>query len=284
VFTYQAQNTGTPWGAPVLPGIPVGLTFLAFGGEYTQEGWASLPLLVALVVLGAFGVARGRDEVALDVRGRPDIRPYAIVGGAALVVGLVLNYLAGNAFQPRYSAVVLPFFVLLVARGLLALPGARLPVVALALVVVLGTVGSVRAGVEERTQAGEVADVLLADARRGDLVLYCPDQLGPAVHRLAPDGLDQVTYPELARPERVDWVDYEERLDAVEPADVATAVLERAAGARIWLVRAAGYRTHEGTCESLAEALDAQRTRVVRVVPGDVARRENMALEEFRAR
>ena len=48
-----------------------------------------------------------------------------------------------------------------------------------------------------RTQAGEVAAVLRADAAPGDVVVYCPDQLGPAVHRLAPPGLDEVTYPDV---------------------------------------------------------------------------------------
>ena len=279
-FLYQAERTGTPWGAPVLPGLPIGLTFLAFGGEYTQEGWLTMLLLVALTVVGVFGATSGRD-VALDLRSRPDIRRYAMFGGATLVVGTSLAYLGGTTFQPRYSAVVLPFFVLVVARGIAVLPGPRIGVGALVVVVALSLVGGVRSAVEERTQAGEIADVLHADAATGDVVVFCPDQLGPAVHRLAPRGLDQMTYPALEAPRLVDWVDYQDRLDAADPGAVAERVLERAAGTTVWLVRAAGYRTHEGTCEQLSDGIASARARVARVEPGDLARRENMGLEEF---
>ncbi|HEX5614375.1 MAG TPA: glycosyltransferase family 39 protein [Acidimicrobiia bacterium] len=281
-FLYQAEHTGTPWGAPVLPGIPIGLTFLAFGGEYNQEGWIALLVLVALVIVGTFGTRVGRD-VVLDPLGRPDIRPYAAVGAATLVAGTTLAYVGGTAFQPRYSAVVLPFFVLVVARGLAVLPGPRLAGIAMGLVVVLGLIGGVRSAAEERTQAGEVVDVLEADAAPGDLVVLCPDQLGPAVARLAPRDLDLVTYPTLGDPRFVDWVDYEARLDATDPRDVATRVLARAGDRTVWLVRAVGYRTHEGTCELLSDGIGAERGRVGRVEPGDVARRENMGLEEFPA-
>lgn len=283
-FLYQAEHTGTPWGAPVLPGIPLGLTVLAFAGEFTQEGWAALLVLLPLALVGVFGATSGRYEVALDVRGRPESRWYAVVGVATLVVGAGLTYLAGNAFQPRYSAVVLPFFVLLVARGISVLPGPFVFGGALAVVVVLGAVGGVRAGLESRTQAGEIAEVLDTDASPGDVVVYCPDQLGPAVHRLAPRDLDQVTYPALAAPVLVDWVDYEERLDATRPRGVAERVLERAEGRTIWLVRAAGYRTHDGTCEELSDGIATGRPRVSRVEQDDIGRRENMALEEFPAR
>ena len=39
-----------------------------------------------------------------------------------------------------------------------------------------------------------------------------------AVHRLAPAGLDEITYPEFGSPAFVDWTDYQARLDAVAPA------------------------------------------------------------------
>ena len=98
----------------------------------------------------------------------------------------------------------------------------------LVVVVGLGLVGGLRNATEQRTQAGQVAAVLTAEAQPGDLVVYCPDQLGPSVHRLAPGGLDEVTYPDLTSPAFVDWVDYQERLDAADPAAFADAVVARA--------------------------------------------------------
>jgi len=38
----------------------------------------------------------------------------------------------------------------------------------------------------QRSQAPEVAAVLAAHAKPGDIVAYCPDQLGPALYRLLP--------------------------------------------------------------------------------------------------
>ncbi len=87
--------------------------------------------------------------------------------------------------------------------------------------VALGFVGGGRNVNTNRTQAGQVAAVLREAARPGDLVVYCPDQVGPAVHRLAPPGLDEVTYPAFRGPEFVDWVDYKKRVAAADPASFA---------------------------------------------------------------
>jgi hypothetical protein len=268
-FLSQAEHTGTPWGDPVLPGLPIGETFLGFAGGEEQEGWLLLLLLVPLVVLGVMGRALDDRHVVLDVRTVAEARPAGVVGGATLVAGVSLSWLAGQAFEPRYSAIVFPFFVLLVARGVTTLVDPRVRVAVLAAVVALGAVGGVRNVTEQRTQAGQVAEVLEADARPGDVVAYCPDQLGPAVHRLAPGGLDEVTYPRLEGPARVDWVDYVERVRAADPGTFAEALLARGDGRTIWYVSGPGYPTHAGACEAVADALAAQRTRVPRVAPDE---------------
>ena len=54
----------------------------------------------------------------------------------------------------------------------------------------------------------------------GDLVVYCPDQLGPVGAPARAAGLDEVMYPSFAGPERVDWVDYKKRLAAGRPRRV----------------------------------------------------------------
>jgi hypothetical protein len=151
-------------------------------------------------------------------------RWLGIIGGATLVVGVSLNYLAGQAFAPRYSAIVFPFFALLVGRGLVLLVDGRVRFGAVALIVVFGLIGGLRGTIEQRTQAGQVAHALVASAQPGDLVVYCPDQLGPAVHRLLPDRFEEVTYPAFAGPAFVNWVDYQKRLDATDPAAFATEV------------------------------------------------------------
>jgi len=144
----------------------------------------------------------------------------------------------------------------------------------------------VRNALDQRTQAGEVAAILRAEARPGDVVLYCPDQLGPSVHRIlgGDRGLDEMTFPALSGPERVNWVDYRERIDAADTGAVAARVLERADGARIWYVVSPGYRSVEGRCEELGAALAADRPGAApRVSPDDDGYFEFMGLTEYPA-
>ena len=89
--------------------------------------------------------ARATDDrrIELDLHTQPGARWEAIVGGATLVVGLTLNYVAGGAFQSRYSALVFPFFVVLVARGVTTLADPRVRAGVLVVVLGLGFVGGV---------------------------------------------------------------------------------------------------------------------------------------------
>ena len=95
-------------------------------------------------------------------------------------------------------------------------------------------------------------------ARTGDLVVYCPDQNGPAVSRLLPPSTDQVVYPTLGRPERVDWRDYAQRNAKASPTAFARQVLGRSRGV-LWLVSSTGHLTFGSQCEDLATALAAAR-------------------------
>ena len=124
--------------------------------------------------------------------------------------------------------------------------------------------------VTNRTQAGQVAAVLRADAQPGDLVVYCPDQLGPAVHRLVPPGLDEVDVSRRSgRPAFVDWVDYTTRLARADPQAFAREALARAGNHTLWFVTSPGYITHPVVCETLSTLFAAARRRQVRVGPDE---------------
>jgi len=287
-FLYQRAHTGTPWGTPVLPGIPLGYTLRDFAGGASgtaadrQEGWLLFFILLPMLLLGVF--ARGVDDrhIEVDLHVPRETRLIAFVGGAGLIVALSLNYLAGGAFQSRYSALVFPFFVLLVARGFTTLRDPRVLAVVLAVAIVLGFAGGVRNVITQRTQAGQVAAVIRANAKPGDLVVYCPDQIGPSVHRLVQPGLDEVVYPSFAGPERVDWVDYKKRLAAANPAAFARAALARAGSHTLWYVSAPGYITHVGTCEAISDAFAAVRPRT-QLTLSDVKIFEKPELQMFPA-
>jgi hypothetical protein len=169
------------------------------------------------------------------------------------------------------------------AAGLAALP-VRTALVAVVAAVGLGLgVSALNAVHFQRTQAREVADAIDADgARAGDVVVYCPDQLGPAVDRLLDDDLTGLAYPTLGAPERVDWVDYAERNEAADPARIASAVLERAGDRRIYVVWAGGYKTFGDQCERLLVELSTQRSQRI-LVTSDLGFYEPSALSVFDA-
>lgn len=281
-FLYQRAHTGTPWGTAQLPGVPFGYTLRDFSGGDEQEGWLLLVPLLSLCLLGLFGRATDERRIELDLHTQPGARWEAIVGGATLAVALTLNYLAGGAFQSRYSAVVFPFFVVLVARGVTTLSNPRVRAGVLAVVVGLGFVGATRNVFTNRTQAGQVAAVLRAHAAPGDLVVFCPDQLGPAVHRLIPSDVDQVTYPAFGSPAFVDWVDYTARLGRADPAAFAAEALNRAANHTLWFVTSPGYITHPIVCQVLSSLFAASRRREVRIGPNERFF-EHPGLQEFPA-
>jgi 4-amino-4-deoxy-L-arabinose transferase-like glycosyltransferase len=287
-FLYQRAHTGTPWGLPVLPGIPFGYTLRDFAGGASgasadrQEGWILLFVLLPMLLLGIFGRPVDDRHIDIDVHIPRETRAIAFVGLVGLVVALTLDYLAGGAFQTRYSAIVFPFFILLVARGFTMLTDTRILAAVLGVAILLGFYGGYRNLTTQRTQAPDVAAVLRKDAKPGDVVVYCPDQVGPAVNRLAPSGLDQFVYPSFAGPERIDWVDYKKRLAQADIGAFARTTLERARGHTLWYVSAPGYLTHVGTCEALSNEFANKRERVQRTV-SDPNVFEKPALQMFPA-
>ena len=282
-FLYQRAHTGTPWGVPQLPGIPIGITLRDFSGGNEQEGWILMVIVIGLLALGLFGRATDGRRVELDLHTQPGARWEAIVGAATLVVGLTLNWINGGAFQSRYSALVFPFFIVVVARGITTFSDTRVRAGVLVVVLGLGFVGGGRNVGTNRTQAGEVASVLRANAQPGDVVVYCPDQLGPAVSRLAPPGLDQVTFPKFGSPKFVDWVDYTARLNRADPQAFARDALARAKGHTLWFVTSPGYITHPIVCQTLSTLFATARARDIRVAADDRIF-EHPGLQEFPAR
>ena len=282
-FLYQRAHTGTPWGEPVFPGVPWGYTVRDFAGGPVQEGWLLLLPIIGLLLLGLFGTARDGRRVEIDLHTAPGARWEAIVGGATLLAGFTLNYVAGGAFETRYSAIVFPLFLLVVARGVTTLADPRVQAGVLVVVLGLGFVGGVRNVKTNRTEAGQVAAVLKAQAQPGDLVVFCPDQLGPAVHRLVSAGLDEVTYPFFGSPEFVDWVDYKKRLAQQDPKVFAREALARAGSHTVWLVTTQGYLTHPVVCTTLSTLFASKRPRAQLVAPNERIF-EHPGLQRFSAR
>ena len=184
-FVDQLQHTGTPWGDARLPWVGIADAFAAFaGGDKHGEAFVYLPFLIVLPLLALLGHALDRRRIELDLATRPAVRWELVAAIATLLVGLVASWAGGTAFEGRYASVMFPLLALVTAYGVITFADTRVRAGVLAVVVLLGFAGGVRNFDENRTQASQSADVIDAEAEPGDLVVYCPDQIGPDVSRL----------------------------------------------------------------------------------------------------
>ncbi|HKF91009.1 MAG TPA: hypothetical protein VKC52_05965, partial [Acidimicrobiia bacterium] len=227
-------------------------------------------------------------RIELDARTRPGVRAEAVIWMGTLVLGGAFAFVTRGTFAGRYASVLYPLFVLVVAYGIMVFADKRIRTVLLAIVLIIGLGSVLRVVLDNRTQAGQAADVIRARARPGDVVLYCPDQLGPSVSRLLEGerGLVQLTFPRGDKPQLVDWVDYEQRRHRVNTNAFAQRVLDRAGpDSTIWYVVAVQYRGgNEGRCDAILRSLSAARPGVRQLVEANDKFPEFMGLFEYPGR
>ena len=122
-----------------------------------------------------------------------------------------------------------------------------------------------------------------AGSHPGDVVLYCPDQLGPAASRLLPASLKlrQYVYPDLASPQSVNWVDYAKRQESGDPYALAQQVSQLAGDHTVWLVWENGSRTLGSSCGDLVTEFTRLRGSPFVAVSRDHHISESMSLDEF---
>jgi mannosyltransferase len=298
IFVFQTLHTGTPWTTSASPGDLIGVF-----GDFSGTGpWGALLMFAtfALFLLGTFGrtAAPGTfvtiedpdgfsrpvpagPAVVLELKPRPGTGPLVGIATATLILAVVLGALANAAFVARYTAVVLPLFLLVVSVGVAVIPGRRFRLGCVAVLCLAGLLTGLGENGQPRTQAGKVAAVLNSEAQPGDLVVYCPDQLGPGVDRLLRvAGVDQITFPRAIGPQRVDWVDYKKviaRTDVEQFADSALARL--GTGHTLWLVWRDGYPGLGSDCgylESWLDLLSSPGVTVVRQNGGTYYEYENL--------
>jgi hypothetical protein len=277
----QVGHTGTPWAAAGgLSSIPTALT--AWQGGGTVAAVLLGHALVCLAVVALVAVPADDPTVLRMGRARGPV-PWVllVVAAGTLVVGGLASWVTSSAVSPRYTSVALPAFLALVAVGLAAVPARRVFAGLLAVVVLLGLGVAASKVRTPRTQAGEVA-AALDRAAPGDVVAFCPDQLGPAVSRVAPEGLDLVVHPDLGPADRVDWTDYAQRQEAADPAATAAALDARAGDRTIWVVTGNGFRVpSDADCRALREALAGLRGEPEEVVRRRPSVGEGMRLHRY---
>ena len=183
-----------------------------------------------------------------------------------LFAAIAGGILTASAFSSRYAAVVFLPFLLLVALGTTTLlnptgrgwSSSRLAVVA-------GLVSSAQNVTTQRTQANAVAAAINAQAKPGDIIAFCPDQLGPAVYRADPRPLavrhDHLPRADRARDRRLGRL-RQRRARRATRTPSPTCVLQRAGtGHHIWLVWQPMYQTYGIKCETIATDLLGAATK-----------------------
>jgi uncharacterized membrane protein len=284
-FLFQSKHTGTPWATPANFSAMVNAVS-SFAGGSTNQGRALALMFFALAGLGLFGVATDRRHIDLDIGTRPLGRPLAVAVVGTLGAAIAGGFLTNSAFDARYASVVFIPLILLVAIGLLTLRDRRVRSIVLTLAVVAGLAGSVTNITTNRTQAGQVARAIAHFGRPGDIVAYCPDQLGPAVNRLLPPNRYlQTTFPRGTGPTYINWVDYGAATAAGDPLTFADHLESLAArtGRQIFLVWAPGYQTYGVKCEGIVQTLqnDPRYHPQALVGANDVSFYQPMSLVRF---
>lgn len=277
-FLYQIRHTGTPWGAVASPISGTAAAFVTFGGNTHVMGWS-------LLVMGALAVfAHGLDRrhLEVDLLSRPGVRGEAVLAIAVLVGGLSLSFLQGTTFEGRYAAVIFPLVLLAAAFGVTVFTSRAVRYGVLALLVVGGFWGGASNALRSRTQAFEVANAITPAARPGDMVAYCPDSIGIDVRPLLPADLRQVTFPRFDPPIRINWADYDRRIDAASTKAFARELVARTGPMHdLWFVWAPGVEALSGKCGQVIDALTVLRPHSVRLVEPNPYFFENQGLIRY---
>lgn len=259
---YQSAHTGTPWSQPVRPTVTASMVLTDFAAGTSFPDAPALTAIYALLfAVGLFAVRAHGTEVVLDLRTNRQVRFEAMVVALTLAIGIVIGFATRSAFASRYASVLYPIFLLVVAAGVTRFADRRVRNGVLAVVLLASGLGAVyNAFVFQRTQVRELTDEIRTQGRPGDVVVFCPDQLGPSGSRALGPGFTTLAFPTLDDPARVDWVDYPARNAAADPEAIGNRILERAgADHSIFVVWSGTYRTFEHKCEEMIATISRAR-------------------------
>jgi len=227
------------------------------------------------------GRRRGRGEVVLQTRIAP--LPARLLGVvvATLALAIVVDGIGQQAYAPRYLAMGAGLFLVVVGAGIAVLPSRKARRAMLALLVVAELTVCFDNAWQPRSQADQVADVINAQARSGDVVVYCPDQLGPSTSRLVHTPARQVVFPDFAAPGIVDWVDYRQRIKTADPRSFAAAVDRIAGKHHVWLVWSLQVKPLTEACAGLIDHFVATRGVPTQAVTRHPEFSETMSINDY---
>jgi len=260
IFMEQLAHTGTPWSDAPRPTVVAALALESYGGGRGSEALLVAVVKVALAALGLFSrKERSKEEliVVLGPTRHGFLKISAVVGALAILLGVLVSLFFDSAFQGRYGVFAFIPLVLAVGAGLSQLPR-RSGIVLLVVLSLISVVSVARELSRDRSQIGEIAVSIERNGTVGDSVIFCPDQLAPAAHRVLGDEFNLYAYPNLDDGNTVDWYDYELRNANSDPSEIAERILSlHIPEQSLWLVWIDGYKTFGSQCGELERELAA---------------------------
>ncbi|MEM8706237.1 MAG: glycosyltransferase family 39 protein [Actinomycetota bacterium] len=260
VFLDQLAETGTPWANRARPTEIFIETLQGIGGNNRFEGESLGVLLAFVAVIGLLAVGPAKDRT---LQLRSTVHESVQVPAAAAAIGLGLGSLAavatGGAFEARYAAIAIPFVLLLAARGI-AMLDTRARVATLAVLVLLGMAISIDEARRTRSQGEQVADAIDAVVGPDDIIVFCPDQLGPATTHYLDTDVERRAFPS-GDGYTVDWRNYLDRAERTDAVAFAVDAHESAGSGAVWFVGSPGYRGTDFPCGVVNAALEERRTQ-----------------------
>ncbi|MCM3882981.1 glycosyltransferase family 39 protein [Frankia sp. R82] len=284
-FFDQLAHTGTPWGEPASYAA-ISHAYGQWAGGPTTLGRLLLFLVTGLAAAGLAGQSTGGRFLLIDLRGREPGRTLFFLATGTLFVAVTAGKLVGNAWADRYTATAFVPFLLVLGLGSTVIGDRRIFQGVIAVAAAIGLLAGTSDVHRERSQATEAAHVLQRLARPGDVMLVCPDQIGPGLSRTVPSWLKVYVVPTYAPPDRVDWVDYEQRNENADGREIARrALAEAGPGHTVFLAGSGAYRTYEDLCTEVQTTLAQARPHADQVMKQGLPAKvyENYALLRFQA-
>ncbi|NNN22138.1 MAG: hypothetical protein HKL80_09090, partial [Acidimicrobiales bacterium] len=257
-FIYQSKHTGTPWAQPASPTAIV-QTITQFAGGNSVVGRLVAIFLLLLLLFAIFGAPIDKYRVEIDLKTRSGVRYLVSIVFGTLALAIVGGYVSKSAFSVRYTAVVFLLFICAVAFGLSSLKSRQVRQCFIIGVSLLSLVASSVNIYTDRSESAIVGNTINKMAKPGDIVVYCPDQLGPAVYRVVTANVMQVVFPTFGSPKFVDWVDYQKRNESANIVTFVNRIEAMASNHNVFYVWEEGYLTFGVDCETMAGEFQAWR-------------------------
>jgi uncharacterized membrane protein len=269
-FLFQVRHAGhgpividtlAQWTQLAILGIPAAAIMVIAGHvtDLTLGLWIVVAVVgvattIALSEIPGFLSANSNAAVAVQPEEstprRVSMRVFIIVPVAAVFFAVVLSS-RSNLLLPRCMATLSPLVLLVIAAWLDQVwestarhpASSRIGAGVFTVLVAVSILGGRHLILTERSNSREVADVLSANIRTGDLLIIAPEWYAASLNHYFSRTVDEIDYPHPGRSGMIDFSHVFERVSDPAPLSRLRDTINKAAvaGRRVWLVTSSDY-------------------------------------------